>query len=81
MHLVAFTIEIIYTGFMRIYVHSIYRRVATLLSLYVLKVKLGRAADLNGVCGIKLLVTSDMVDRRQGNGGCWTWRTHKGIHT
>ena len=64
MHLVVFTIEIIYIGFMRMYVHRIYRRVATLLSLCALIVKLRRAADLNGVCGTKLLMTSYMVDCR-----------------
>jgi len=67
MHLVGFTIEITYTGFMRIYFHIIYSRVAALLSFYALKVKLRRAAELNGFCGIKLLMTSYVVHRRQGN--------------
>jgi hypothetical protein len=57
---------------MRIYVRSIYLRVATLLSLYALNVKLGRAVDQDGVCGIKLLMTSYRADRRQGNGEFWT---------
>jgi len=63
--------QLTYTGFTRIYVRSIYSRVAALLPLYALKVKLRRAVDIDGVCGIRLLMTSYVADRRQGNGECW----------